>query len=221
MRKIIFDDPNSPIPPFKQNQFGGTLGGPIIRNKTFFFVDYQGTRIRESQTFISTVPTGAERTGDFSDLLGTDGQGNITGQIYDPLTTDPVTNARTPFPGNIIPPCVGATRRSATGGSCLDPAALNVMNLFPTAKHCRRGHALTIFCITPSPATIRILSTSAWITNGVRTPSPAHLVLAMSIPYSRTFPGKGRRRLVYRQHPQQVLCGGNQRRAFVFFHKDQ
>ena len=129
--KNFFDDPNSPIPPFKQNQFGGTLGGPIIKNKTFFFMDYQGTRIRESQTFISTVPTGAERTGDFSDLLGTDGQGNITGQIYDPLTTDPVTNARTPFPGNIIPPCVGDTRRSATGGSCLDPAALNVMNLFP------------------------------------------------------------------------------------------
>ena len=129
--KNFFDDPNSPIPPFKQNQFGGTLGGPIFKNKTFFFVDYQGTRIRESQTFISTVPTGAERTGDFSDLLGTDGQGNITGQIYDPLTTDLVTNERTPFPGNIIPPCVQGTRRSATGGSCLDPAALNVMNLFP------------------------------------------------------------------------------------------
>jgi len=128
--KNFFDDPNSPIPPFKQNQFGGTLGGPIFKDKTFFFVDYQGTRIRESQTFISTVPTGAERSGDFSDLLGTDGQGNPTGQIYDPLTTD-TNNNRTAFPGNIIPPCVGSTRRSATGGSCLDPAALNVMNLFP------------------------------------------------------------------------------------------
>jgi len=129
--KNFFDDPNAPIPPFKQNQFGGTIGGPILKNKTFFFVDYQGTRIRESQTFISTVPTGAERTGNFSDLLGTDSQGNITGQIFDPLTTGPVANARTPFPGNVIPPCVGSTRRSATGGSCLDPAALNVMNLFP------------------------------------------------------------------------------------------
>jgi hypothetical protein len=125
--KNFFDDPASPIPPFKQNQFGGTLGGPILKNKTFFFVDYQGTRIRESQTFISTVPTGAERTGNFSDLLGPGG----TGQIYDPLTTDLITSARTPFPGNIIPPCVGSTRRSATGGSCLDPAALNIMNLFP------------------------------------------------------------------------------------------
>jgi hypothetical protein len=130
--KNFFDDPNSPIAPFKQNQFGGTLGGPIVRNKTFFFVDYQGTRVRESQTDISTIPTGAERTGDFSDLLVRDSQGNIIGgQIYDPLTTDPNTNQRTAFPGNIIPPCVGSTRRSATGGSCLDPAALNVMNLFP------------------------------------------------------------------------------------------
>ena len=125
--KNFFDDPNSPIPPFKQNQFGGTLGGPILKNKTFFFVDYQGTRIRESQTFISTVPTAAERGGNFSDQLGPGG----TGQIYDPLTTDPMTNVRTPFPGNIIPPCVGSTRRSATGESCLDPAALNVINLFP------------------------------------------------------------------------------------------
>jgi Carboxypeptidase regulatory-like domain len=130
--KNFFDDPTAPIPPFKQNQFGGALGGPILKNKTFFFVDYQGLRIRESQTFISTVPTGAERTGDFSDQLITDNQGNVIGgQIYDPLTTDPVTNARTPFPGNIIPACLGSTRRSATGGSCLDPAALNLMNLFP------------------------------------------------------------------------------------------
>ncbi len=140
--KNFFDDPNSPIAPFKQNQFGGTLGGPIFKNKTFFFADYQGTRVRESQTFISTVPTGAERTGDFSDLLVQDTQGNIIGgQIYDPLTTDPVTNQRVAFPGNIIPPCVGTTRRSATGGSCLDPAALNVMNLFPQPNIPGAGNA--------------------------------------------------------------------------------
>jgi hypothetical protein len=130
--KNFFDDPAAPIPPFKQNQFGASLGGPILKDKTFFFVDYQGTRIRESQTFISTVPTGAERNGDFSDQLITDGQGNVIGgQIYDPLTTDPNSNVRTPFPENIIPSCVGSTRRSAAGGSCLDPAALNIMNLFP------------------------------------------------------------------------------------------
>lgn len=139
--KNYFDSTTSPIPPFKQNQFGGTLGGPILKNKTFFFVDYQGTRIRQSQTFVSTVPTGAERTGDFSDQLGTDSQGNVTGQIFDPLTTNPATNQRTAFSGNIIPPCVGTTRRSARGGSCLDPAALNVLNLFPQPNIPGAGNA--------------------------------------------------------------------------------
>ena len=67
--KNYFDSGSAPIPPFKQNQFGGTLGGPIRKNRTFFFVDYQGTRINQSQTVISTVPPQAERTGDFSDLL--------------------------------------------------------------------------------------------------------------------------------------------------------
>ena len=125
--KNYFDDPVAKIPPFKQNQFGGTLGGPIIRDKTFFFVDYQGTRIRQSQTDISTVPLLSERDGDFSDQLGA----GPTGQIFDPLTTNPNTGVRQPFPGNIIPSCVGTTGRSASGGSCLDPAALNVVKLFP------------------------------------------------------------------------------------------
>ena len=131
--KNFFDDPTTPIAPFKQNQFGGTLSGPIIKNKTFFFVDYQGTRIRQSQTIISTVPTLFEQQnpGNLSDLLGTDGSGNVTGQIYDPLTTNPTDNSRTAFAGNIIPPCVGATGRSATGGGCLDSAALNVLKLYP------------------------------------------------------------------------------------------
>jgi len=143
--KNFFDDPTSPIAPFKQNQFGGTLGGPVIRNKTFFFVDYQGTRIRQSQTLISTVPTMAERGGDFSDLLGTDGQGNVTGQIFDPLTTttpDPAhQNVRAAFPGNVIPACVGTTGLSATGGGCLDSAALNVIQLYPKPNIAGAGTA--------------------------------------------------------------------------------
>ena len=111
-----FDSGSAPIPPFKQNQFGGTLGGPILRNRTFFFVDYQGTRINQSQTDINTVPPPAERTGNFSDLLTgvTAPNGYDTGQIYDPTTYNPATGARTPFPGNIIPQ------------ASLDPAGLNV-----------------------------------------------------------------------------------------------
>src|SRR5713226_2915734 len=67
--KNFFDDPNSRIAPFKQNQFGFTFGGPLVRNRTFFFVDYEGLRVRQSQTLTSTVPTLAQRSGDFSSQL--------------------------------------------------------------------------------------------------------------------------------------------------------
>jgi len=74
-------------PEFKQNQFGGTLGGPVFKDKTFFFGDYQGHRESLGQTFLSTVPSMAMRAGDFSELNRV---------IYDPTTGQP-------FPGNMIP----------------------------------------------------------------------------------------------------------------------
>ena len=67
--KNFFDDPTLPIAPYKQNQFGFTFGGPIARNRTFFFVDYEGLRIRQAQTLTSFVPTQAQRGGDFSSQL--------------------------------------------------------------------------------------------------------------------------------------------------------
>jgi hypothetical protein len=67
--KNFFDDPNAPIAPYKQNQFGFTFGGPIVRNRTFFFADYEGLRIRQAQTVTSFVPTAAQKSGDFSDQL--------------------------------------------------------------------------------------------------------------------------------------------------------
>src|SRR6201999_196044 len=58
--------------PFKRNQFGGTLGGAIIKNKLFFFVDYQGFRSSQPQNpQFTTVPTALMRQGNFSELLGT------------------------------------------------------------------------------------------------------------------------------------------------------
>jgi outer membrane receptor protein involved in Fe transport len=76
-------------PPLKQSQFGGTFGGPIRKDKTFFFGDYQGTRYLTGTTSDSIVPSAAERTGDFSQLLPTT------------QLTDPYTGA--PLKGNIIP----------------------------------------------------------------------------------------------------------------------
>jgi hypothetical protein len=82
-------------PEYRQNQFGGTLGGPIRKNKTFLFGSFDGTRIRSGTSTISTVPTAAERTGDFSKIR----------HIFDPLTTTGTgaSLARNQFPNDIIP----------------------------------------------------------------------------------------------------------------------
>ena len=79
---------------FRRQQYGFSIGGPIVRDKTFFFGDYEATRIQESAFFNSSIPTPAMISGDFSALGGT---------IYDPMTYDPATNTRQPFPNNIIP----------------------------------------------------------------------------------------------------------------------
>ena len=96
--------------PFQRNQFGGAIGGPIRRNKLFFFADYQGTYFNTAGAGFTTVPTDKMYKGDFSELLDAsqrDAAGNPFGQIYDPFTrkfdsTGNVTFAQ-PFPGNIIP----------------------------------------------------------------------------------------------------------------------
>ncbi|MEK6324918.1 MAG: TonB-dependent receptor [Acidobacteriota bacterium] len=56
-------------PKYQRNQFGFALGGPVVRNRTFFFADYEGTRVREGITRVTNVPTLAERKGDFSQSL--------------------------------------------------------------------------------------------------------------------------------------------------------
>jgi hypothetical protein len=74
--KNFFDSHLKPIPPFHMNQFGANIGGPVIlprlfngKDKLFFFADYEGKRVSQAQTYISTVPTAAFRVGDFSALL--------------------------------------------------------------------------------------------------------------------------------------------------------
>ncbi len=87
---------------FKRNLFGGTLGGPIRKDKTFFFVSYQGSRRREGQVApILQVLSPAERTGDFSELCSSyDASGNCTDpagtQLIDPVTGNPLANNQIP-----------------------------------------------------------------------------------------------------------------------------
>ena len=97
-QELTLGKKNEP-PPFTQNQFGGEAGGAIIKDKTFVFGSYEGFRLRSATVFTTTVATQAERGGDFSDLLG--GSNPIV--IYDPLSRNATTGARTPFPGNVIP----------------------------------------------------------------------------------------------------------------------
>lgn len=79
-----------------RNTFGGTIGGPIKRDKLFYFTSLEGMRLRQGFTQNTTVPTAAMRDGDFSALLGTDNSSRTPIPIYD------WTN-RTPFAGNILP----------------------------------------------------------------------------------------------------------------------
>lgn len=131
----FFNNANgTPRPAFTQNQFGFNIGGPVYipkiydgRNKTFFFVNYEGFRLRQGQSFTETVPTLQERSGNLSTLAASQGV-----NIFDPLTTcgsgapnAPVcgagvpTGTRTPFAGNVIP----ANR--------LNPTSLALLNLYP------------------------------------------------------------------------------------------
>jgi hypothetical protein len=89
---------------FHQNQFGATIGGPIIKNKLFFFADYEGYRNSAAGSAIATVATQRMRTGDFSELLGLNGGAGLTAanriQLFN---TANGTAKATPYAGNIIP----------------------------------------------------------------------------------------------------------------------
>ncbi len=93
-----FADPDAAKPSFRQNQFGGSLGGRIVPNKLFFFGNYEGFRKSQENAAVVTVPTAEMRAGDFSGVR----------DIFDPLTTVADSSARSgfindPFPNRLIP----------------------------------------------------------------------------------------------------------------------
>jgi hypothetical protein len=86
VRNNIFDSKNffdlpGPAPAFRENQFGGAVGGPVVKDRTFFFVNYDGQRTRKSLSDLFSVPTMAERTGNFAGVAA----------LFDPTTHQPIT----------------------------------------------------------------------------------------------------------------------------------
>jgi carboxypeptidase family protein len=124
LRNADFDARNffSAIPdPLHRNQFGGTIGGPILKDKLFFFGGYQGTRNRDSLGGLSAyVPTAADKAGNFSSLLSATDPANPLGRA---ITIKDPNNNNQPFPGNMIP----LTR--------LDPASQGVLPYLPASSN--------------------------------------------------------------------------------------
>ncbi len=135
VRNRAFDAPNffnnkagTKAPVYQDNRYGASAGAPVYipnvyngKNKTFWFYAWEANKWIVPGQFVGTVPTAAQRQGDFSGLLNV----NSTYQIYDPQSTTPAANgrfSRTPFAGNRIP------------ASRLDKVGTSLVNLYPQAN---------------------------------------------------------------------------------------
>jgi hypothetical protein len=125
-------------PQFRWNQFGGTLGGPIKKDKTFIFGNYEGFRLRRESTILGTVPTAAMMSGDFSRTV----TGAVAPPIYDIVSTRASPSGtgfiRDPFPNNRIP----ANRFNAVSSAWQD-------NLYKQAPENRPGLSQNYVNTTP------------------------------------------------------------------------
>jgi hypothetical protein len=108
------------VPPYHENQFGATLGVPLLRNKLFFFGDAQANRVAYKGIIIATVPSLLERTGDFSEL-------------YNPSLTGASGPIQLYHQSSTAPPQPFANNNLATGipGVAPNPTALSILNLLP------------------------------------------------------------------------------------------
>jgi TonB-dependent receptor-like protein len=165
LRNEVFDAANSTVKqqgfgrePYKQNQFGVTFGGPIVKNRTFFFADYEGLRTREGLILNGTIPTGDMVNGNFSAMLtstpvfASDANGNATnkpaldcsgnptfvGELFDARLTQASTRNPNGFCGVPIgvdasgnPTNMFKSASNPTGTAPIDPLAAKLAALYP------------------------------------------------------------------------------------------
>lgn len=175
-------------PEFRQNQFGAAIGGPVViphlyngRNRSFFFGDYQGTRVVQGRTYNVTVPTVAESASNFtnlSDLIAlqsgtkTDALGRVfpLGTVFDPATTraltangvDAITGIKAAAAGYVRDPFYSGSLRGVT--IFTGPANVALLNQLPVAR--LNPNAVKLLQLYPTP-------TTAGLTNNF-TDSPAN-----------------------------------------------
>jgi hypothetical protein len=133
-----FFDPS--LPPYHQNQFGATLGGPIIHDKLFFFGDYEGLRVLQGQTDTSLVPTEAQRSGDFSSqlslsaptgVLDCNGQMTYAGELFDTKATQASAASPTGYCGVPFGYNANGTPSNIIPAAKQDPLGVKLAQLFP------------------------------------------------------------------------------------------
>jgi len=143
--EIANGEPNKP-PAFHQNQFGGTVGGAILKDRLFVFGGYEGFRLRQGTVFTTTVPTAQERTGNFGDLChaGFNAAGvcnNPNEQLYNPLSIVGTNPSRTPIPFNNLSGMINPTSAfllnkliaNPTGNGTPSPTTGEYLNNFTKA----------------------------------------------------------------------------------------
>ena len=151
-----------PIPPLRRNNYGFTFGGPIIKNKTFFFVDYDGLRSSGLDTATAGVPTDLMRAGDFGEVCATQGGDFDTngrcsvdaGQIWDPYSgtfdenrVGGSAHGNSFIPFNNLRPLHQPGKsefqpifnRLPASGNLIDPVAQKMISLFPEPNLRDRG----------------------------------------------------------------------------------